>query len=185
MLFAHADIYHIMSNYQLCRRKREMNNDAHLESGHERFTGIVYSTNTGLLTNTQNEFSRQWLYNTPYAMDQPVRNREHVRLLLASIDDNLAWVTFHIPDTHIFTQAVWWEEGICAAEVNTPDGGWAKSILHDVSHEINDINSDNFGNAEMLNASGAFSYAETFMLCSLWMDRQMIPEGYTFGTIES
>jgi hypothetical protein len=81
-------------------------------------------------------------------------------------------------------QAHWWEDGIFWVEVNTSEGGWARSILRDVYHEINDITSDNFGNAEMLNASAAFSNAEAFMLCSLWMDRQMIPEGYTLGPVE-
>lgn len=159
--------------------------DTNLESGYERFTGIEYSTQTGLLTSTQDEFSQQWLYNTPYVMDQPVRNREHVRLLLASIDENLDWVTFHTLDNpHLFTQAGWRGNGFCIVEVNVPQGGWARRILRSGLSEISDISSENFGNTEMLQANEQYTTAEAFMLCSLWMDRQIIPEGYTFGPIE-
>lgn len=160
-----------------------MNNISNLESSYKRSTGIENFTSTDLRTSPQSDFAFQWSYNAPGVENQPVRNREHVRLLLASLDENFAWVTFHVENSHLFTQAAWWTEGICWAEVNTPNG-WAQSILRDVSHEINDINSDNFGNAEILDASCAFSYAEIFMLCSLWMDRQMIPEGYILGPIE-
>jgi hypothetical protein len=163
----------------------KINNDTRLESGYERFTGIKYSTDTGLLTSTQNEFSHQWLYNTPYVMNQPVKNREHARLLLASIDENLDWVTFHTLDNPIlFAQAGWCGKGFSVVEVNVPQGGWVQRILRSGQHEISDIASENFGNPEMLEANEQYTAAEAFMLCSLWMDRQMIPEGYTFGPIE-
>jgi hypothetical protein len=159
--------------------------DTNLESGYERFSGIEYSNQTGLLTGVQSEFSHQWLYNTPYVMDQPVRNREHVRLLLASIDENLDWVTFHTPSNpRLFAQAGWRGNGFCVVEVNIPQGGWVQRILRSGHPEISDISSENFGNKEMLEANEQYSTAEAFMLCSLWMDRQIIPEGYTFGPIE-
>lgn len=159
--------------------------NTNLESGYERFTGIEYSNQTELLTRVQPEFSRQWFYNTPYVMDQPVKNREHVRLLLASIDENLDWVTFHtLSDPQLFAQAGWRGNGLCVVEVNVPLGGWAQRILRDGHHEISDISSENFGNTQMLEANEQYTTAEAFMLCSLWMDRQMIPEGYTFGPIE-
>lgn len=162
-----------------------MSNETNLESGYDRFTGIEYSTHTGLLTSTQNEFSRQWFYNTPHVMNQPVRNREHVRLLLASIDENLAWVTFHTPTTPIlFTQAEWRGEDNCTVEVNVPEGGWVQRVLRDGYHEISDMASNNFGNTEMLAANEQYTKGEAFMLCSLWMDQQRIPEGYTFGPVE-
>lgn len=162
-----------------------MDNTPNLESGYERSVGLEQITSTDLLTSTQNEFSRQWFYNTPHVMDQPVRNREHVRLLLASIDENLEWVTFHTPTNPIlFTQAGWRGEGNCVVEVNVPEGGWVQRILHDGRHEISDITADSFGNAEMMSASEQFTTIEAFMLCSLWMDQQMIPEGYIFSPVE-
>jgi hypothetical protein len=156
-----------------------------LETGLEQTTGLEYVTVTDLRTSPQDELAVQWLYSTPYAENQPVRNREHVRLLIASIDENLRFVNFHMESNPtLFTQAHWWVDEICWVEVNTAEGGWARTILRDVYTEINDISSENFGNAEMLEASEAFSNAEAFMLCSLWMNQQIIPEGYTFGTVE-
>lgn len=156
-----------------------------LESTNERFTGIEYSSQTELLTRVQPDFSRQWLYNTPYVMNQPVKNREHVRLLLASIDENLDWVTFHTEsDIHLFTQAGWRGNGYCVVEVNVPQGGWVQRILRCGYPEASDISSAHFGNTEMLKGNEQFLTAEAFMLCSLWMDKQTIPEGYTFSPVE-
>lgn len=162
-----------------------MNNDSKVESTYERFTGIEYSTDTGLLTNTREEFSEQWFYNTPYVMGQPVKNLEHVRLLLASIDENLHWVTFYTSrNPNLFTQAGWCGNDFCIVEVNAPDGSWVRRVLRDGLHEVNDVTSANFGNTKMLESIEQYTAAEAFMLCSLWMQRQIIPPGYTFGPIE-
>lgn len=156
-----------------------------LDTGLERTTGLEFVTFTDLQTHPQSEFSRQWQYNTPYVMDQPVKNREHVRLLLASIDENLDWVTFHtIGNPRLFAQAGRRENGLCVVEVNVPQGGWARRVLRDGNSEISDITSNNFGNTSMLEANEQYTTAEAYMLCSLWMDQQTIPEGYAFGPIE-
>lgn len=162
-----------------------MDTRQNLETGLELTTGLEFVTYTDLRTSTQNEFSIQWLYNTPHVMDQPVRNREHVRLLLASIDEKLEWVTFHTPTIPVlFAQAGWRGDDSCVVEVNVPEGGWARRVLHDGLSEVGDVNSDKFGNIDMISAGEEHTLAEAFMICSLWMDRQMIPEGYTFGPIE-
>lgn len=163
-----------------------MDNISNLESGYKRSTGVENITFTDLRTSPQEDFSLPWTYNTPHIHGQPVRNREHVRLLIASIDENLAWVTFEVPTTipRLFTQAAWRGDGFCNVEVNVPEGGWVQSVLRDGSHEISDITSENFGNMDMFVAREQFSTAEAFMLCSLWMDQQIIPEGFTFGPIE-
>lgn len=162
-----------------------MDTRPNLESGLERSTGLEFITSTELLTKPQEDFSLQWFYNTPHAENQPVKNREHVRLLLASLNENLdSWVTFHIEELQLFTQAAWSGHGFCIVEVNTESDGWAQSVLRDGFHEINDITSDNFGNMEIMNAKQEYSTAEAFMLCALWMDRQVLPEGYICAPVE-
>lgn len=162
-----------------------MDTRQNLETGLERTTGLEFVTYTDLRTKPQSDFSIQWLYNTPHVMDQPVRNKEHVRLLLASIDENLDWVTFHtMGNPRLFAQAGWRGDDNCVVEVNVPEGGWARRVLRAGVSEVGDVNSDNFGNIDMIHAGEEHSLAEAFMICSLWMDRQMIPEGYTFGPIE-
>lgn len=162
-----------------------MDTNTDLESGYERSAGFEYIASTDLLTKPQEDFALEWFYNTPHVMDQPVRNREHVRLLLASIDENLQWVTFHTTEQpRLFTQAGWRGDEVCVVEVNVPEGGWARRVLRDGFHDVSDVNSDNFGNMEMIYDGEQHSLSEAFALCSLWMDRQEIPEGYIFGPVE-
>jgi hypothetical protein len=168
-----------------------MDTRQNLETGLARSTGLEFITFADLRTKPQENFSRQWEYNTPYVMDQPVRNREHVRLLLASIDENLDWVTFHTSEIgaaadepRLFAQAGWRGDDTCVVEVNVEGGGWARRVLRGGLNEVGDISSDNFGNMEMIYAGEQHSLSEAFTICSLWMTRQAIPEGYVFGPVE-
>lgn len=140
---------------------------------------LEHIADPGLDTRVQGEFEQQLLYQTSVdRAPQLLRNKEHMRLLLASIDEKMEWITFLFPDRYGFSQAAHAGEGILVVEVNTVPLGYADRILKADSSGVGDISSPNFGNMDALIAQESHTPAEAFTICCSWMEHGFLPEGY-------
>lgn len=133
----------------------------------------------GLDTRPQGEFDQQLLYQTSVNREpQLLRNKEHMRLLLASIDERMEWVTFIFQDRYEFSQAAYTGNGVLVVEVNTVPLKYADRILKSDSSGVGDISSPNFGNMDALMEQEQHTPAEAFAICCSWMEHGFLPEGY-------
>lgn len=133
----------------------------------------------------QEEFNEQLLYTTwADPAKRVLRNKEHMRLLLASVDENMEWVTFTFQSRLGFSQAGWRGDGLMVVEVNTVPIRYADRILKSDSTGAGDISSANFGNMDALLTQEQHTATEAFNICSLWMDSGQIPEGYVKAPAE-
>lgn len=141
---------------------------------------LEYRNDTRTSTQTREEFKEQLLYRTWVDPEKQrlLRNKEHMRLLLASVDETMEWVTFTFQNRPGFAQAAWRGDGIMVVEVNTIPLGYADRIIKTDSSGANDISSVNFGNMDALLAQEQHTAAEAFSICSLWMESGCLPEGY-------
>ena len=135
----------------------------------------------------QEEFQEQWVYNTwaEPTIHRPVRNREHARLLLASIDEKMEWVTFGFQNRPGFSQAAIRKSGLLVVEVNTVPINYADRVIRTGGFgDIGNPASANFGNMEALTSQEEHTAAEAFAICCSWMDHQVLPEGYSKAPTE-
>jgi hypothetical protein len=131
-------------------------------------------TDLELMLLLQVDAEQPWFYNTPDEMHQPVSNRNHVRLLIQSVDDDLPWVTFESADESTFAQ-VGDEIGGVIVEVNSVPG-WIQRVGRvgpgdgaPVARSLSDND---------IPASELHTKMEAITLCLAWMERRQIPEGY-------
>jgi hypothetical protein len=147
---------------------------------------LEYRNDTNLSTQTQEEFQEQLLYRTwADPMEQRLlRNKEHMRLLLASVDEHMEWVTFTFQNRPGFSQAGWRGDGLMVVEVNTVPLGYADRIIKADSGGAGDISSSNFGDMDALLAQEQHNAVEAFNICSLWMETSTLPDGYVKAPAE-
>lgn len=145
-----------------------------------------YAIEPGLGLQTQGEFQEQWLYNTSIdGIHRVVRNREHARLLLASIDENLDWVTFSLQSSQWFSQAGYRRSGLMVVEVNTVPAYYADQVIKSAGFEdIGNPASENFGNVNSLEAQEQHTAMEAFAICCSWMEKKVLPDGYAKAPAE-
>jgi len=140
---------------------------------------LDYGNDTRVVPQTQEEFKEQLLYYTWADPEQRlVRNKEHMRLLLASVDENMEWVTFIFQNHPGFAQAEWRGERLMVVEVNTVPIWYADRVIKADSAGASDISSSNFGNMDALLTQEQHTAVEAFTICSLWMESGCLPEGY-------
>lgn len=143
---------------------------------------------------TQDEPAQGLLYRLSSNPDElhPLRNKEHMRLLLASLDKDLEWwVTFSFPDKPGFAQAAQRfnnlpiPEGLLVVEINTIPYHFSDRVIKSEGNDgVSNPASENFGNMDTLLSQEYHTASEAFAICFSWMDKGTLPEGYMVAPVE-